>query len=739
MKKARAAFLASLCALWASAARAAAPGVFTMGPARFTVLAPQCLRIEYSSAGVFVDDPSLFAVNRSARFLGYSVQESTGRLVIDTGEIRLIYTPDGKPFDAANLKAEIRRGNSAVVWTPGLLDTANLGGTRNLDEAKGPVPMPQGILSRLGWHVVDDSDGLILKNGWVAARPKGHGTDWFLFGYGLDYKAALRALTKMAGAVPLPRKYVLGSWYSRWWPYTSADYRRIVAQYHAHGFPLDILVLDMDWHTPGHWTGYSWNRKLFPHPKAFLRWVHAQGLHVTLNEHPQNYKTVDGHPIDGGVQPFEDRYAAFMRAMGRDPSLKQTLPFDAGSRKYLDNFIKYMHDPLEKEGVDFWWLDYWSGDPRYPLNRLIWLNEYYFRHSERGGLRGQCFARWDNWGDQRHPILFSGDTFILWPTLAFEVPFTADSAGAGAFFWSHDIGGYQGRRNGELLARWTQFGAFSAALRLHSTRDASLDKRPWSYSKAVEDSMRISYRLRSEFFPYTYTAAWEAHDESLPLLRPLYVEYPDKEPAYGNEQEYLYGDSLLVAPIVSPGRGPRKIGRQTVWFPPGDWYDWFTGEHVRGPLRRAVEKDLDSFPLYAKGGVPLTLQPFTERMGSAPLKTLVIRAYPGPEGVTGRAFLYEDDGVSRAYLSGARATTDISYFRKNGRVRLRVYPTKGSFKGQLKRRAYRVELPWRSAASRALLDGKPVKVEYSAREKMNRVLIPARSIRRGFILEVWLS
>jgi alpha-glucosidase (family GH31 glycosyl hydrolase) len=439
------------------------------------------------------------------------------------------------------------------------------------------------------------------------------------------------------------------------------------------------------------------------------------------------------------VGPGEDRYAAFMRALGRDPAKKETLAFDAGNRRYFENFIKYMHEPLEDAGVDFWWLDYWSDDPKYPGNRLLWLNEYYFKRSERGGRRGQSFSRWGDWGDQRHPMLFSGDAYILWPTLAFEVPFTAGSGNAGAFFWSHDIGGYQGERDGELLARWTQFGAFSAALRLHSMNQPELDKRPWSYPKEIEDSMRGSYRLRARLFPYTYSAAWQAHAQSLPLLRPLYLEYPGQEEAYRNPQEYLYGDSLLVAPIVSKGAGRRKTGRQTVWFPAGEWFDWFTGEGISGPAQRAVEKDLDSFPLYARGGVPLVMQPFTQRMGTEPLKTLVLRAYPGPDGVTGRAALYEDDGLSRDYLTGSRALTNLSYLRQGDRVRIIVEPTAGSYRGQLPERAYSIELPG-FAAVRARLDQDPVPVpvEYSEAEKLSRVSLPARDIRQGFTLYVWL-
>src|ERR1051325_3063188 len=196
------------------------------------------------------------------------------------------------------------------------------------------------------------------------------------------------------------------------------------------------------------------------------------------------------------------------------------------------------------------------------------------------------FSRWAGWGDHRHPIHFSGDASTSFPMLAFEVPFTSTAGNVGCFFWSHDIGGHQRGRNEESYARWAQFGAFTAALRSHSTRDPTMDRRPWTYPRWAEDSMRISFHLRSRFFPYTYSSAAEACAESLPLLRPMYLDYPTVESAYHQPQQYFYGDHLLVAPIAEAGAGPRRLGRQVVWFPEGRWYNFFSNERFDGISER---------------------------------------------------------------------------------------------------------------------------------------------------------
>lgn len=706
----------------------AAPNPVVVGDARFTVVTPLCIRIEQASNGKFIDQKSLFAVNREARFDGFQLTHKGGATIIDTGTIRLTYTPDSKPLSAANLQADIKGGSH---WTPGAPNPGNLGGTiRTLDGARGPENLGEGLISRDGWFLLDDSRRPLLTSDWVESRPMDAGTDWYLFGYGNDYKGALKSLTAISGPVPLPRKYALGSWYSRYWPYSSADYREIVKEYAQNDFPLDNMVMDMDWHKEGAWTGWSWNRKLLPDAEDLLKWFHNQGLHDTLNMHPAD-----------GVGPQEDRYAQFMRDMGEDPATKKTIPFDVGSKKYMDTLFKDIIDPLDAEGVDFWWLDWQQSEytrsiPE--LTNLFWLNTLLYNHSLENEQRGMSFSRWAGWGDQRHPIHFSGDANTGFPMLAFEVPFTATAGNVGCFFWSHDIGGHMGGRNEESYARWVQFGATSPVLRVHSTRDADMDRRPWLYPKWATDSMRISYHMRDALFPYIYSSAQETTQNSIPLDRPLYIDYPKSEQAYHNAQEYLYGDNLLAAPIVTPGVGPGHVSHQTVWFPQGDWYNYFTGEHYasKGNADALVSADINEFPLYVKGGVPIPMQPYAPRMASAPLQSLIVRCYPGPDGKKGEFTLYEDDGVTRDYQQGAFATTPLSYLRHGDKITVTVGPTNGSYAGQVTQRDIVVELPNTSRATKVMVDNKVVHPTYDAKLCINRIAVPTRSVARATTITV---
>jgi alpha-glucosidase (family GH31 glycosyl hydrolase) len=684
------------------------PNPVIVGNARFTVVTPNLIRMEYEPDGKFVDSETLFAINRTAHDAGFQLTQTPTQTIIKTSSMDVVYTPDGKPFSASNLTAHIDATKSS--WTPGQADPLNLGGTaRTLDGWSGPGDLGKGVLSRSGWAVIDDSQSPLLTDaGWVQSRPDAQksGQDWYFFGYGTDYRAALKSLTTISGSVPLPRRYAMGVWYSRYWPWSEADYKQIVTEYSDHNFPLDNVVLDMDWHEDG-WTGWSWNRKLLPDPVSLLSWFHDQGLHDTLNLHPAD-----------GVAPHEDQYAAFMKAMGQDPASGKTLPFDAASKPYMDALFSTVMDPLKDAGVDFWWLD-WQ---QYPftksvpdLTNLFWLNTLLYDYTAKDGQRGLSFSRWAGYGDQRHPIAFSGDANTGFPMLAFEVPFTATAGNVGCFFWTHDIGGHMGGRNEESYTRWCQFGATSPVLRSHSTRDVATDRRPWNYPTWAEDSMRISFHLRSELFPYIYSSAAESCQDSVPLDRPVYFDLPTADAAYHNGQEYMLGDNILVAPIVMAGVGPGRVGYQSVWFPTGStWYNLFTGERSVGGSDSLIAADINEFPIYARGGVPVPMQPYTARMGTTQVTTLRIRAYPGADNKTGTSSLYEDDGLTTSYQKGAFATTELLYSRKGTSVTVRVSPAEGRFTGQPAARNYVIELPDTTSPIEVTVNGQEAPFTYDA-------------------------
>jgi len=713
-----------------------------MGNARFTVISAECVRLEYAPTNGFVNKPTLFAINRAVAYTGAKIARQDHLLTIETNKFRLEYRPDGSAFNEKNLTVIFNNGQKA--WNPGLKAAQNLGGpVPTLDGWNGPRKLPDGMLSREGWYLLDDSGQPLLNNGWIVQRPGGMAPsapqgkrcaingdiDWYLFVYDSDYKAALRALAMVSGKAPMPRRHIFGSWYCRWYHYTADEFRAIVREYKDHDFPLDILVMDMDWHTQrdarygyGHarnlgWTGYTWNKALIPEPQKLVKELKDEGIFVTLNDHPCD-----------GMRDHEEHYDEFIKML---PGNQPTNPsFNAGDPAYMAAFFKAAHGPAEDDGIDFWWLD-WQQDYIYPsvhgvpgLPHLPWLNYLYYKDSEKNNRRGQAYSRWGGWGDHRHPIQFSGDTVATWPMLAFEVPFTAISGNAGCFFWAHDLGGFSGERNPEMFTRWVQFGALSSSLRLHSC-GGNLDRRPWLWGEQFENAMRRAYHLRAALMPYIYTSVRQCYDQTLPLIRPMYIEYPSREEAYQNPQQYLFGDSLLSAPISSPGNGPNFDAEQTIWFPEGVWFNLLSNKKFEGSQTVTVKASIDEIPVYAKAGVPIPMQPYTQRMTTAALNTLIVRCYPGESGASS---LYEDDGQTLGYTKNEFATTELYYQCKTDCVTLKIGPTKGTYTGQPTKRAYRVELPCTAKAQTATVNGKHLTVSYDDQAHMNVIEIPTQPI-----------
>jgi len=716
------------------------------GNNRITLITPTLFRLEYAQDGKFIDAPTMFAYTRDTLLNDFKVTcIGDNKYQIETSCLRMVYEHDGFPFGIHNFTAYFKLKGEEKKFTIRNIHKNNLGGAiSTLDRVDKPVPLNDGLLSRDGWYIITDTGKEILVNNWIATRDKSHVQDLYCFVYGEDYKAALRDLGAISGHAPMTRKYVHGVWYCRYWPYTSDDYTKLVEEYKENDFPLDIVVFDMDWHTvdakvgTGHagnrgWTGYTWNKNMIPDPEGLIGKLKEDKIHVALNEHPHD-----------GIRPNEGMYAKFMKSMGKEPN-GETILFDASDKNYMTNFFKAAHGEGWNIGIAFWWLD-WQQDYLYPyvrgtnMSHLSWLNKLYYEDSERDGIRGAGYSRWAGWGDQRYPIQFSGDLHATWQTLAFEIELTSTSGNAGCYFWAHDIGGFYEGDNPEMFARWTQFGALSSSLRIHSQRAANLDRRPWIWGEQAKNSMRNAYHFRSEIMPYLYSSVWQTHKTMIPLNRAMYIDYGKYEESYKNPQEFMLGDLLLAAPITSPGEGPNLLASQKVWFPAGEtWYDFFDSTPYTGGTEATIKKDIDGFPLFVKGGWIIPMQPYTSRPASTPLTNLVLRAYPGADGSDNCYTLYEDDGETIQYENGKFATTELRYVRNGNIVKLYVSPVKGEYNGQPGNRSYTFELPAIQNVKYVKINNKKIKPAIDQISGVLTIEVKSQLIKEPVNLEIMLD
>jgi hypothetical protein len=663
---------------------------------RITVLTDGLVRLEWAADGVFEDRASTFAVNRRLPVPEFRVLEDDGRLEIVTSRLRLTY--DRGPFTTSGLSIAVQGGITAFhsVWRFGQ-QPPDLGGTaRTLDDADGPVPLEPGVVSRAGYAVIDDSRSVLFDDeGWVAVGPTDR-TDLYVFAYGHDYTAALRAFYAVSGPPPVVPRFALGNWWSRYHRYTAESYLALVRRFRQDGIPFSVAVLDMDWHRvdidPEHgsgWTGYSWNRDLFADPAAFLARLHDDGLRVTLNVHPAD-----------GVRSFEDAYPAMASALGRDPAGRDPIAFDVTDRRFLAAYFEVLHRGLERDGVDFWWLDWQSG----PYSRVagidpLWmLNHFHYLDNGRDGRRALTFSRYAGPGSHRYPVGFSGDTVISWASLAFQPHFTATASNIGYGWWSHDIGGhFFGTRDDELATRWVQLGVFSPIMRLHSGSNPFITKEPWSFPAESREVMTSFLRLRHRLLPYLHTMNHRAAEQGLPLVLPMYYRDPEAEEAYRVPNQYQFGSELVVAAITEPADRGTGLGRVRAWLPEGTWVDILTDLVYDGGRELYLHRDLTTIPVLAPPGaiVPLDARavPGNDPVDPEHLEVLVV------VGADGEFELAEDDGTT----PGPLARTPIRYDQESGSLAI------GPGAGEPADRSWTVTFPALAAGAApvATVDGLP--------------------------------
>jgi len=567
---------------------------------------------------------------------------------------------------------------------------------------------PPGVLSLSGFSVLDDSTSATIKDSWLAQRSDADCQDWYFFAYGRDYPQALSNFVQLYGRIPMLPRWAFGVWFSLYDQMHDDDYRQLVKRFDELELPLDVLVLDVDWHLSG-WCGWDWNHDFFPNPRAFLEWAHDTGLHIGANVHVE------------GVSPTESQFQALCERRGLDPAevragkvfaLKNPtagwffeswqpddqqpnnpinadseegwLLFNLASQSEADLFMQVLHSPREEDGIDFWWID--GANAPYPgINSQLWTNHVYFTHLEaQHNRRPLILSRTGGIGSHRYPVQFSADTYSHWEVLRFLVDFTTRAGNVGVNYWSHDLGGFFGHVPGvpiidpELFVRWVQFGCFCPIVRLHSDHGR---REPWNYGRWVQDAVRKALHLRLQLVPYLYHFSRVTYDTGLPLCRPLYLAYPEDKEAYQVPTQFLLGEQLLVAPVVEAG------GYRSVYLPSGGWWERSTGNYYSESQHLNLYAPLDQVPVFVRAGAILPLAEASRRVGTAPPTTLILEVYAGADG---ELDFYEDDGESATYRTDAGSRRLFRQRCQGDRFFLTCEPVRGSYQGMPDERSFQI-------------------------------------------------
>ena len=723
--------------------------VVICGNARFTVLTSRMIRMEWSPSASFEDRASLAIVNRKLPVPDYSVQKKGKGVVIKTKDLTLTYR--GGEFTPQSLTVSLKLDGKKLTWHYGDSDPENLlGTTRTLDGCGGfdmmenPAhkdPFEQGIVSRSGWAVVDESGRPVYEKvdedweKWIVSREDKESKDLYFFGYGHDYTAALGDFTKVAGRIPLPPKYTFGYWWCRYWEYSDYELLDLAKSFKSYNIPVDVMIIDMDWHETWSelkakykkdefgqrigWTGFTWKKELFPNPESLFTQLHSMSIKTSLNLHFNN-----------GIQPYEEPYSRFVndylsrtsdydgpKGYIREDGSAAAVPFRIDQIEWTDAFFNSVIHPLEDDGVDFWWLDWqqWKNSKYHPdLSNTFLLNYAFFRDKERmtsslgdKAPRAMIYHRWGGLGSHRYQVGFSGDTYATWDVLSFLPYFTATASNVGYGYWGHDIGGHmqpKGVRetDPELYTRWLQAGVFTPIFKTHSTKDMTMEKRFWVFPEHFE-AMRSAIRLRYDLSPYIYTMARKAYDTGVSLCRPLYYEWPEDNRSYDEKYEFMFGDDILATAISAPVDSITGTVTHHMWFPQGSgWYDVSTGSTYAGGTDAQLRYTIDENPYFVRCGavIPMAGSSITDLQHQSP--ELVLMVAPGCGKF--ETSLYEDDGSTESYHSDF-ATTRILKESDAQHLTLTVQPREGSFAGMLPTRNVSLRLEGIYAPKRVLVNG----------------------------------
>lgn len=498
--------------------------------------------------------------------------------------------------------------------------------------------------------------------------------DYYVFA-GPTAKDILQQYTTLTGTMPLPPKWALGYHQSRY-SYESADeVREVIRTFREKKIPLDAIYLDI--HYMDGYRVFTFDKKRFPNPKKLIAEAKEEsGVRIIPIVDPGvkkdvNYSVyrdgvnndifcrfIEGNLFTGNVWPGESVFPDFTVKKSRE--LWGEL-HHFYTNLGIEGIWNDMNEPAvfnETKTMDLDVIHENDGDPRthrelhnvYGL--LMGEATYDGLKKQLSGKRPFILTRAGFAGVQRYAAVWTGDNRSFWEHLQMSIPMCLNLGMSGIPFSGADIGGFAHDTNGELLARWTQVGAFTPFFRNHSAL-GTVRQEPWEFGTRIEEIVKKYIELRYRFLPYIYQLFYEASKSGIPVMRPLFLEYPNDKNIFNCSDQFLIGSDLLIAPIMTPDTDHRSV-----YLPDGKWFDYWSGEQYVGGQHHLVYAPLDKLPLFVREGAILPLGEI--RQSTEEIEKIIEFHLFGQEKA-GSFSYYEDDGTTFEYEQGAYLETELNF------------------------------------------------------------------------------
>ena len=554
----------------------------------------------------------------------------------------------------------------------------------------------------------------------------------YYFIHGKDYKQILSRYIDLTGKPILPPKWAFGFAQSRGLYTKEAQALEIAAEFRRRQIPCDIIYQDIGW--TQHLQDFEWREGNYSNPEQMLTTLREQGFRVILSQDPvisQNNRRQWAEA---------DSLGFFVRDVRTGTTYDMPWPWggncgvvDFTLPAVADWWGAYQQKPLDAGAAGFW-TD--MGEPAWSneedLDRLH-MQHHIGMHDEVHNIYG---LTWDKVvkeqfeqrnpnrrvfqmtraayaGLQRYTFGWSGDSgnggdvTEGWPQLRNQVAIGISAGLGGIPFWTTDISGYCGditdhEAMSELYTRWMQFGIFNPLSRAHHEGDNAVE--PWQFGERAERHSRSAIELKYRLFPYLYSYAREAHDSGLPLLRGLFMEYPHDQQALAIDDQFLFGEELLVAPVLRKGERVRRL-----YLPEGEWYDFHDPRQTYfGSETIAYRAPLSVIPLFVKKGSIIPMMPVMQYIHERSDYPLWVHVYPHYEEESARFELYEDEGEDLGYLENVASRTLFTCTTLPDGYRMEITPHDNGFR-QSDRRNLILTFHLEEQPSRVTINGMKVK------------------------------
>ena len=491
----------------------------------------------------------------------------------------------------------------------------------------------------------------------------------YYFLAGPDPKKVVEEYTSLTGRPPLPPLWSLGYQQSRYSYYPESRVREIVRTFREKKIPADVIYLDIDYQQG--YAPFTINREYFPTFEKMISDFRAQGFHtiVITDLHIKKDANHGYAPYDSGI-----KNDVFVKNPDGSLFVGKVWPEDSVFPDFTLTRVRRWWGGLYKDfvamGVAGFWNDmnepsvFFRADKTMPLETVHRLDDgatidhraahnIYGMENARAtyegllaleaGERPFVLTRAAYSGAQRYAATWTGDNSSAWNHLKMSTPMLMSMGISGMPLVGDDIGGFAGSPPADLLTRWFEVGALNPIYRDHTAKGTA-DQEPWVHGPEHEAIRKKYIELRYRLMPYLYTAIEETARTGIPLMRPLFLEYPQATEFYGDDRDFLFGRDLFVAPVTT-----EMVDAENIILPPGDWYDLWSGAKHEHSEYIQLRPRLDEMPLYVRAGAILPVQPVVQNTGETPDGPLELQVYPGEDCV---GSLYEDDGHTFAYQKG---------------------------------------------------------------------------------------